>query len=225
MPDGGNDNQSPTSQPRPPRRNPDNAASSADANTDTTHRQLPPAFQTRQRNPPGPSTAHPTATTSQGTENRPRKEGSRRSRFGAGLTQPEPSESTTPHTPRKNQGKALLSNHEGDDLTSTLIRGLTLSPYHDCPICFSSVRPDQAIWSCSPSSPLIQNGQKEPSQYCWTSFHVKCIRSWADKSVKEVAEAWRARGEPDKKGDWRCPGCQAKRDIVPSGYWYSFFSL
>jgi transcriptional repressor NF-X1 len=21
-------------------------------------------------------------------------------------------------------------------------------------------------------------------------------------------------------GDWRCPGCQAKREVVPSGYWY-----
>jgi hypothetical protein len=51
------------------------------------------------------------------------------------------------------------------------------------------------------------------------------ILSWADKSVKEVAEAWRARGEPDKKGDWRCPGCQAKRDAVPSGYWYSYLFL
>ena len=109
-------------------------------------------------------------------------------------------------------------------MISILIRGLTSAPYHDCPICFSSIRPDQAIWSCSPSSPLIQNGQDKPSQYCWTSFHVKCIRSWADKSVKEVKEAWRARGEPDKEGDWRCPGCQAKRDVVPSGYWYSYFS-
>ena len=110
-------------------------------------------------------------------------------------------------------------------MISILIRGLTSAPYHDCPICFSSIRPDQAIWSCSPSTPLIQNGQNEPSQYCWTSFHVKCIHSWADKSVKEVTEAWRARGEPHKKGDWRCPGCQAKRDIVPSGYWYNCFLI
>ena len=158
------------------------------------------------------------------SENMPRKEGSsRRSRFGAGLTQPEPTELATSRPSRKHKGKALSSNNQGDDLISTLIRGFTSTPYHDCPICFSSIRPDQATWSCSPSIPLVHNAEQGLSQYCWTSFHVKCIRSWADKSMKDVAEAWRARGEPDKKGDWRCPGCQAKRDIVPSGYWYAFF--
>ncbi|KAJ7637122.1 hypothetical protein FB45DRAFT_908302 [Roridomyces roridus] len=48
-------------------------------------------------------------------------------------------------------------------------------------------------------------------QYCWTTFHLKCIRSWAAKSVKEVADAWAARGEPQRGGEWRCPGCQARR--------------
>ena len=38
--------------------------------------------------------------------------------------------------------------------------------------------------------------------------------------MKDVAEAWRARGEHDRVGDWRCPGCQAKREVVPSGYRY-----
>ena len=226
LPDGDNDNGvNQTSQPRPPRRRnpaptPDNAVSTSSVTNDSTHRQQPLPSQSRRRNPPNAtktSTTDPNASTSQN---------SRRSRFGAGLTQPEPSEPTPSHnTSRKNKGRALPSSQEGDDLISILIRKLTSAPYHDCPICFSPIRPDQAIWSCSPSSPLIQDGQNKPSQYCWTSFHVKCIHSWADKSVKEVAEAWRARGEPDKKGDWRCPGCQAKRDIVPSGYWYSLFFL
>ena len=43
--------------------------------------------------------------------------------------------------------------------------------------------------------------------------------------MKDVAEAWRARGEPGKKGDWRCPGCQAKREVVPTAYWYCFLLL
>ena len=201
--DGNNDNgvdDSATPHSRPPRRR-DPAATSGNA-----------------------STSSRVADTN--TDTMSRNDGSRRSRFGARLTQPEPTESVTSHTFRKNKDKALHPrNHEGDGLISTLIRGLTSAPYHDCPICFSSIRPDQAIWSCSPSTPLIQIGQKKTSQYCWTSFHVKCIRSWADKSVKEVAEAWRVRGEPDKKGDWRCPGCQAKRDIVPSGYWYFFAQI
>jgi len=235
-PEGGDNdggvNQSSTSEPRPPRRRNPGAAPSfssvADAADNPAHRQLPPASQPRRKkphNPPTTDSAIPSnAPTSKGPApgNKPQGGGNRRSRFGAGLTQPEAtSSSTTPSSSNKRKGPAVSSNHTGDDLTSTLIRGLTSAPYHDCPICFSSIRPDQAIWSCSPSIPLIHSPQQGPLQYCWTSFHVKCIRSWADKSVKDVAEAWRARGEPGKKGDWRCPGCQAKREIVPTGYWYS----
>ena len=123
---------------------------------------------------------------------------------------------------------------QGDDLVSSLIRGLSAVPYVDCFICFSSIKPDQAIWSCSPSLPIIVSSANPDgsapavqvqAQYCWTSFHIHCIRSWADKNVKEVAEAFRARGEPDKKGNWRCPGCQGKREIVPQGYRYGLLFL
>ena len=82
----------------------------------------------------------------------------------------------------------------GDDLASTLIHALSTPPYPDCPICFSPIHPAQPTWSCSPSTPTIV-GQNEEVQYCWTTFHVKCIRSWASKSVKDIADAWRARGE------------------------------
>ncbi|KAJ7910620.1 hypothetical protein B0H13DRAFT_2251237 [Mycena leptocephala] len=58
-------------------------------------------------------------------------------------------------------------------------------------------------WSCSPSIPVL-----ETQQYCWTTFHLKCIRSWAAKSVKEVADAWAARGEPQR----------ARRVGVPTSY-------
>ena len=181
LPDGDNDNgvnQSSTSQPRPPhRRNPATVSTSGVEN-DTTHRQRPLPSQSRRRNPPDATTNSATTDLNATTQNRP---STRRSRFGAGLTQPEPTESTSSHASRKNKGRALPSSQEGDDLISILTRKLTSAPYHDCPICFSSIRPDQAIWSCSPSSPLIQNGQTKPSQYCWTSFHVKCIHSWADK--------------------------------------------
>lgn len=109
-----------------------------------------------------------------------------------------------------------------DDLTSRLIYALSSRPYPDCPICFSEIHPTQPTWSCSPSIPIIRsdNADSDEQQYCWTIFHMKCIGSWATKSVKEIADALRARGEEGRRGDWRCPGCQAKREIVPSGYWY-----
>ncbi|KAF5336563.1 hypothetical protein D9611_006507 [Ephemerocybe angulata] len=107
---------------------------------------------------------------------------------------------------------------QGDDLTSSLIRQLSTPPYPDCPICFASIHPAQPIWSCSPSTPVVPSSEGQV-HYCWTSFHTKCIKAWAAKSVKEMSEAWRARGDLEKVGDWRCPGCQAKREVVPSGYW------
>ncbi|KAJ7898738.1 hypothetical protein B0H13DRAFT_2337393 [Mycena leptocephala] len=70
-----------------------------------------------------------------------------------------------------------------DDLTSILTAALGTPPYPDCPICFA-VHPAQPTSSCAPSIPVL-----ETQQYCWTTFHLKCIRSWATKSVKEVADA------------------------------------
>ncbi|KIL58249.1 hypothetical protein M378DRAFT_27649 [Amanita muscaria Koide BX008] len=117
--------------------------------------------------------------------------------------------------PDSNTTSALLS----DDLTSTLIKSLSTRPYPDCSICFSPIHPAQPTWSCSPAIPQVtSDGDATRPQYCWNTFHLKCIRSWAEKSVKELEEAWRNRGEMDKRGEWRCPGCQARREIVPTGY-------
>ncbi|KAF8957390.1 hypothetical protein BDZ97DRAFT_1906818 [Flammula alnicola] len=199
----------------------DSAAGSTASQTRPPRRARPPA------------TSNDASTSTAGAGNDSKRDGSqprnaRRRKLpsasaivdGAGPPPGSPDSASTSSAPTskprtKRIGKDLP---QGDDLTSSLIRGLSTPPYPDCPICFSSIRPEQAIWSCSPSIPLVISSETQVQQYCWTSFHVRCIRSWADKSVKEVAEAWRARGE-DKKGDWRCPGCQAKREAIPSGYW------
>lgn len=119
-----------------------------------------------------------------------------------------------------------------DDLTSRLTYDLSTPPYPDCLICFAPITPAQATWSCSPSHPIMVGSDDEhgapgsapradsSAQCCWMTFHLKCLHAWAAKSVKDVVEAWRARGEV-KEGDWRCPGCQSKRKAVPSSYWYA----
>ncbi|KAG6877743.1 hypothetical protein C0993_004457 [Termitomyces sp. T159_Od127] len=143
----------------------------------------------------------------------------RGAKFGARLTDPQ---SVPVSKPRgKYRRNAAPSEPIGEDLTSRLIHDLRTPPYPDCPICFNPIHPAQTTWSCSPSTPVIRQPEDEgqEQQYCWTTFHVKCIGEWASTNVKAVADAWRARGDPHKKGDWRCPGCQAKREIVPSGYW------
>lgn len=150
----------------------------------------------------------------------------RGAKFNAALTVPDSTHSSVPkpageHKPA-GKHKHTLDPETLDDLTSRLTYAFRTPPYPDCPICFSPIHPSQHIWSCSPSIPVIcsDDVESDEQQYCWTTFHVKCIGSWATKSVKNIADAWRARGEEGRKGEWRCPGCQVKRETIPSGYWY-----
>ncbi|KAF8309054.1 hypothetical protein DL93DRAFT_2063347 [Clavulina sp. PMI_390] len=96
------------------------------------------------------------------------------------------------------------------DLTTRLIHSFThKDDALDCPICFNSIHPAQPIWSCSLSS--------ETDTCCWGTFHLKCIRSWAAKSVKETHDAYAARNE-EREGEWRCPSCRTMRHVVPAVY-------
>ncbi|KAF8548822.1 hypothetical protein OG21DRAFT_1479066 [Imleria badia] len=141
---------------------------------------------------------------------------SRRDRFRATLTDPSAPQTQPQATPRKPKPPRRPREPAGDDLTSTLTHALRTPPFADCPICFNPIRPENATWSCSP--PLnLDDKDVEGSQCCWNTFHLKCIRAWAEKSVKEFEEAWRARGE-SRPGEWRCPGCRATRQAVPHTY-------
>lgn len=234
----------PSGSQRPPKRTVQNASSNevSSSTVGSSKDESIAKFKRRPKPPPASADGQPGPSAD---ARLPRKEGNRRkANFGSGLTQLDSElinnksedkrkhapnaqntheNSATPIPSRRSQPKRKPSNlPQGDDLTSSLIRQFSTPPYPDCAICFSSIRPDHAIWSCSPSIPIITSSETQIQQYCWSSFHIKCIRAWADKSVKEVADAWRVRGETNKRGDWRCPGCQAKREAVPSGYWYVF---
>lgn len=145
--------------------------------------------------------------------------GHRRVKFNSGLT-PETSSGSKPSSSRPKTKKAS-SAPQDEDLTSSLIRGLSTAPYMECIICFSAIHPAQPTWACSPSIPVLPNPSSTSSspQYCWSVFHLKCIRPWAEKTFKEVHDAWRARGDLTKGGEWRCPGCQGRRATLIGGYW------
>ena len=193
----------------------------------------PPSRKRNPRNPSRqpvigniPSTSGPENSTDNARpNNKPRLEGGSRrgTKFNASLTVSDSTPTTVskPAERYRSRQKHSQDPETLDDLTSRLIYALRTPPYPDCPICFSSIHPAQPVWSCSPSIPVIRpdDAESDEQQYCWTSFHTKCIGSWATKSVKDIADAWRARGEEGRRGDWRCPGCQAKREIIPSGYW------
>ncbi|CAE6471923.1 unnamed protein product [Rhizoctonia solani] len=134
--------------------------------------------------------------------------GGRRQHFGARLTEGGPQSAAPSSEP-------LPPPPTSGDLTSRLI--YSLSHKHDavdCPICFNPVHPAQPIWSCGPPPTPVGDA---PATCCWTIFHMKCIKEWARKSVEATREAYRARNV-DLPGEWRCPGCQTKRAVVPQTY-------
>ncbi|KAF9220771.1 hypothetical protein BS17DRAFT_713315 [Gyrodon lividus] len=199
---------------------------------DADHPEAPPLSgssalrPSRQRHPPRSdqppileSTENPAQSDAQ---SQPQRQ-SRRAKFKATLTQlpdaqtPSDKPSEPPSSEKRQAKYRRARDPPGDDLTSTLTRALRTPPYPDCPICFNPIRPEQPTWSCSLSTRTLADDNQEESHCCWTTFHLKCIRSWADKSVKDLEEAWRARGET-RSGEWRCPGCQAKRHEVPHVY-------
>jgi transcriptional repressor NF-X1 len=138
--------------------------------------------------------------------------GGRRQQFGARLTDGG-SQATAPIS------EPVPPPPTSGDLTSRLIYSLThKEDAVDCPICFNPVHPSQPIWSCTPPpiNPL-DDASTAPVTCCWTIFHMKCIKEWARKSVAATREAYRARNV-DLPGEWRCPGCQTKRTVVPQAY-------
>ena len=159
----------------------------------------------------------------------PKVSGRRGRKFNSELTEGDAQAQTARHDV-STTAKYKNTAPKADDLTSRLIWELSTPPYQDCIICFSSITPMQPTWSCSPSNPTVAAVDDEnygsenapranmSSQCCWVTFHLKCIKPWASKNVKEIEEAWRARGE-ERQGDWRCPGCQSKRTGIPSSYW------
>eukprot|EP00971_Amphidinium_carterae_P003248 64007-Amphidinium_carterae.1 len=58
---------------------------------------------------------------------------------------------------------------------------------YECMICLCKIGRDAAIWSCG---------------NCWAGFHLKCIRSWIERS-NGAAHALDV--------EWQCPGCRYHR--------------
>ncbi|KAJ2960802.1 hypothetical protein NQZ79_g3835 [Umbelopsis isabellina] len=118
----------------------------------------------------------------------------------------------------RNQNSRIsqLKEDEIKDLLTSLTHGLTTSTY-ECMICWDVVRPGQQTWSCD---------------CCWAVFHLGCVQTWANKSLNgkhmqirvtkilminfDFIPADATSNLPVK--NWRCPGCQYTRTVIPKEY-------
>ncbi|SPO28619.1 related to Shuttle craft protein [Ustilago trichophora] len=101
---------------------------------------------------------------------------------------------------------AIAEPVEYADLRSRLLAELSSGEY-DCVICYSTVTTRQSTWSCS---------------QCYSVLHLPCVRKWAESSVKKAEEHNAMQEDPEirnRRGTWRCPGCQYAREDVPKIYW------
>jgi len=74
---------------------------------------------------------------------------------------------------------------------------------YECPICTSEVTRNSKVWSC---------------KICWTVFHLSCILKWSSNEGSTQAQQRNEDGNLPPPRQWRCPGCNLPKDVLPSTY-------
>ena len=75
---------------------------------------------------------------------------------------------------------------------------------YECAICTNEISRNSKIWSC---------------RTCWTVFHIGCIKKWSKNEGSALQQQ-----QPNEDGalpipkQWRCPGCNLPKDVLPSSY-------
>lgn len=124
--------------------------------------------------------------------------GSRRSRGGRNVapTQRQPQVKT----PRARRGSILKST--APDIATRTHEDI-MSGAYECPICTSEIGRNSNVWSC---------------KICWTVFHLTCIKKWSTNEGSTMAQQRNQGGEFASPRQWRCPGCNLPKDVLPSTY-------
>lgn len=108
-----------------------------------------------------------------------------------------PKKATTPRARRDSNLKSTapdIATRTHEDISNGL---------YECPICTSEVTRTSKIWSC---------------KTCWTVFHLTCIKKWSTNEGSTLNQQQNADGEIPPPRQWRCPGCNLPKDILPSSY-------
>ena len=102
--------------------------------------------------------------------------------------------------PRMRRGSSLKST--APDLATRIHEDIANCVY-ECAICTSEITQNSKIWSC---------------RTCWTVFHLTCIKKWAENEGSTHSQQRNQDGEFSQPRQWRCPGCNLPKDVLPSTY-------
>ena len=76
--------------------------------------------------------------------------------------------------------------------------------HYECAICTEDVkRQSRGVWSC---------------RTCWTVFHLGCIKKWSTNEGSAAARQQAQDGELPPPRQWRCPGCNLPKDVLPKNF-------
>ncbi|KAF1943486.1 hypothetical protein EJ02DRAFT_400588 [Clathrospora elynae] len=106
-----------------------------------------------------------------------------------------------PRTPREKRPQAPKS--AAPDIATRTHEDIDNGQY-ECAICTEDVkRHSRGVWSC---------------RTCWTVFHLGCIKKWSTNEGSAAARQQAPDGEMPPPRQWRCPGCNLPKDILPKNF-------
>ncbi|KAF2429848.1 hypothetical protein EJ08DRAFT_575957, partial [Tothia fuscella] len=111
-----------------------------------------------------------------------------------------------PRGPKKNQAQAprkrRMSKSTAPDIASRIHEDIENGQY-ECAVCTNEVFRNSKVWSC---------------RTCWSVFHLTCIKRWASSEVSTAAQHRNEDGETAFPRQWRCPGCNLPKDVMPGQF-------
>ena len=75
---------------------------------------------------------------------------------------------------------------------------------YECAICTSEVTRKSKVWSC---------------KTCWMVFHLSCVKTWSKNESSAATQRAGADGDIPPPRQWRCPGCNLPKEVIPSSYY------
>ncbi|KAH8731385.1 hypothetical protein GQ44DRAFT_698662 [Phaeosphaeriaceae sp. PMI808] len=98
-----------------------------------------------------------------------------------------------PQAPKSTASDIATRTHEDID-----------NGHYECAICTEDIkRHSRGVWSC---------------RTCWTVFHLGCIKKWSTNEGSAATRQQAEDGELPAPRQWRCPGCNLPKDVMPKNF-------